>query len=136
MILGFTGTRKGLREGQLISLERLMKFYRENGYDTLVHGGAIGADTDAHNLGRKLQYKIEVRPGPYTKVHLLNGGFFLYPRKPYIERDKDIVNQCDILFGCTATEYEEMRSGTWTTLRYARKTEKELKIILPDGYVI
>jgi hypothetical protein len=30
---------------------------------------------------------------------------------------------------------EELRSGTWTTIRYTRKMKIPLSIVWPDGYI-
>ena len=48
MILGFTGTRKGCTPPQLAALRSFLGLYRPG---VLLHGGAVGADAEAHYLG-------------------------------------------------------------------------------------
>ncbi len=55
--------------------------------------------------------------------------------KPYLKRNHDIVDESDILIGFPSSEEERLRSGTWATVRYARKTGKRIYIIFPDGKV-
>lgn len=54
--------------------------------------------------------------------------------KPPLERNKDIVNVCDILLAAPKGP-EEQRSGTWSTVRYARKVGKPVVIFWPNGEV-
>lgn len=59
----------------------------------------------------------------------------MHPEKDYKVRDKDIVDMSERMI---ATPFcpEIARSGTWTTVRYARKKNKPLWIVMPDGQVI
>lgn len=54
-----------------------------------------------------------------------------YPVKPPLKRNYDIVDACDILLAAPRTLTEELRSGTWATIRYARKTGKKYLILAP-----
>lgn len=58
-----------------------------------------------------------------------------YEPKEYIKRDKDIVDTSDILIATPRFMYEELRSGTWATVRYAEKKNKPIVIIWPNGDV-
>ena len=40
-----------------------------------------------------------------------------------------------MLIACPASADEELRSGTWATIRYARRKLKRIYLILPDGTV-
>ena len=53
---------------------------------------------------------------------------------PYLERNRKIVDNSDMLLAAPAgPEAEHLRSGTWSTIRYAIKMGKRVFIILPDG---
>ena len=58
----------------------------------------------------------------------------LYPPKPYMKRNQDIV---DASQGLIATPHgpEEVRSGTWATIRRARKKGIPICIVYPNGKV-
>lgn len=49
------------------------------------------------------------------------------PAKPYLERNKDIANEgIDGLIAAPSGWVEELRSGTWATVRYARKLKRTI----------
>ena len=45
-------------------------------------------------------------------------------------RNKDIVNSCDILIACPENDKEVIRSGTWSTIRYAKKINKTVLLFV------
>ena len=53
--------------------------------------------------------------------------------KPYLDRNKDIVDETNILMACPNKAEEVQRSGTWSTVRYARKVGKAVLIVYPSG---
>ena len=54
--------------------------------------------------------------------------------KPYLARNRDIVDVTTALLA-TPQGPEELRSGTWSTVRYARRQTKPLVIVWPNGVV-
>ncbi len=57
-------------------------------------------------------------------------------KKPYLARNRDIVNAADVLIAGPGGMEEIMRSGTWATVRYARKKQKPVIIVYPNGEVV
>ena len=55
--------------------------------------------------------------------------------RPYLSRNKDIVRETDMLIATPAEAEEQRRSGTWSTIRFARKLGKPVFVIWPDGTV-
>ena len=53
----------------------------------------------------------------------------------YLQRDQDMVDEADYLWAVTCGE-EIQRSGTWTTVRMARKKGIPITIIMPNGEII
>ena len=52
------------------------------------------------------------------------------PPKPYLKRNEDIVNKCDVLIACPIDKNKEiLRSGTWATIRKARKLNKTIYLL-------
>jgi hypothetical protein len=130
---GFTGTRDGLNTKQKESIISLLQNDIKNNLNIEVyHGDCIGADYDFHNICRSISpnIKINIFPGFHSNKNEINNlrvycqGDSIFEPKPYLERNKDIVNNCDVLIGCPKTKEEELRSGTWQTIRYARKINK------------
>lgn len=46
-----------------------------------------------------------------------------------------IAETCDRLLAFPNESWEANRSGTWTTVRYARAAGKPVTLVLPDGTV-
>jgi len=119
MKVGFTGTRKGMSQSQ--KEQFVLKLF-ELGITEFHHGDCIGADADAHDIVREFfpHVKIIIHPPEKTHTRAFKTGDFYHITKPYIVRDKDIVNDTEYLVGSPHGS-EIIRSGTWTTIRYARK---------------
>src|SRR4030042_6607290 len=107
--VGFTGTQEGMSEFQKKSLFR---FFSENVCEEFHHGDCVGADSDAHDIARALGLAIHIHP-PYNpaKRKRCVGGI-IYPEKPYLGRNHDIVDACDVLIAAPKGG-EVLRSGTW-----------------------
>jgi hypothetical protein len=131
MKAGFTGTREGLTPLQ----EHTLKYmFSEHNFNEFHHGDCVGADLTAHKLVRNLGgIRIIVHP-PINNKHrgYAGHGYEIRDPKPYGDRNQGIVDACDILFACPKGE-EILRSGTWQTIRFARKANKKVIIIYPDG---
>lgn len=135
MRVGFTGTREGLTGPQLDSLNEFIGDYAPK---EAHHGCCIGADEAFARLaGRFMHTEIIGHPGDnraltMDKPELLCDEVLI--GKPNLDRNRDIVDDCDVLFACPKGP-EEHRSGTWATIRYARKVGRRTIIFWPDGSV-
>ena len=133
MILGFSGTRHGLTEKQRDLLTRLLDRIKPV---EARHGDCIGADTEFHHLCRSRGVGVVLHPPPAGPGRACNSdALIVMPEKGYLSRNRDIVDGADMLIACPADMKEIRRSGTWSTIRYARKTGKRLVVIYPDGRV-
>ena len=124
--IGFTGNRYGLRPDQKTQIEDLLDKYD---HITVSHGDCVGSDTDFHLLC--MRYK-RVHPEKTVKIHIyppdnpvlraFNKGDVVMPEKPYLHRNMDIIKNSDLLIACPVDKNkEEQRSGTWSTIRQARR---------------
>lgn len=124
--IGFTGNRHGLRPYQKTQIEALLDKYN---HITASHGDCVGSDTDFHRLC--IDYK-RAHPEKTITVHIyppdnpilrgFNKGDVVMPEKPYLDRNMDIIKNCDLLIACPVDKNkEEQRSGTWSTIRQARR---------------
>ena len=136
MILGFTGTQVGMTELQREALIRVLRVYDITEFH---HGDCIGADAQAHeSVVTHTSSRIVIHPPAderkrawcHTKV-VATTVSVLAP-KPYLDRNKDIVNASEGMLAAPRGP-EELRSGTWSTIRYARKCSKKVLIVWPDG---
>jgi len=133
MKIGFTGTRKGLTDKQEQLFLDLIK--AEKNITEFHHGDCVGADARVDELMRSIssRYQIIVHPPIQSNHRAWCNGDITLPEKDYIERNHDIVDVCDVLYACPGSMSEEQRSGTWATIRYARKQNKMIVIIYPTG---
>ena len=143
IILGFTGTRKGLTVAQINALSAVLFALQP---DEIHHGNAHGADTEFSILARTTSAGCKGRGangvGPFQVSHPCNiksqqadcnwPDREELPKSP-LTRNWDIVNACELLIACPAGTQEELRSGTWATVRYARRTNRPLVILYADG---
>lgn len=141
MILGFTGTQSGMTPKQIDTVTKLVNELRP---DLVVHGDCIGADYDFNNICIRARGSVtETRPPrirlrPSTIEHkraYCEGYNEIMPSKEPLSRNKDIVNDCDKLIATPVEDKEQLRSGTWSTVRYAKRVGKVVYLVLPDGSI-
>jgi hypothetical protein len=131
--IGFTGTQSGMTEAQQATVHRLLL---DLGAGAVHHGDCIGADDEADTIARELGIVIHLHPPTDRTKRAFNViDVDLYPEKPYLERNRDIIDACEALIAAPKETTETLRSGTWSTVRYARKQGKPVHICWPDGSV-
>ena len=128
MIVGFTGTRQGMNDFQKSQVQQFLSGLVST---EVHHGDCLGADEDFDAIAYQRGLKIVIHP-PENSTHRAwcSDGEVLKP-KPYIVRNHDIVDACDVLLACPSGP-EVVRSGTWATIRYAKKQGKNVIIIYPS----
>ena len=52
-----------------------------------------------------------------------------------MERDRDIVDSVELVVATPKDNKEELRSGTWYTVRQAYQRKKPVKLIWPEGQI-
>lgn len=134
MIIGMTGTRDGMTEAQKTQFKKGLLHLKAI---TLHHGDCVGADADAHNIADKLRHlDIVIHPPISDKFRAFKNGpsCTILAEKIYFARNRDIVNESEILIG-TPRSMVETKGGTWYTINYGKKSGKRVYIIHPDGNV-
>jgi hypothetical protein len=133
--IGFTGTAEGMLTWQIFTLEHLFTLFRNSGAEceAFHHGDCIGADAMAHDIACSFGHRIIIHPPIIDTKRANCVGDVILQAKEYIQRNHDIVDACDLMFATPKSKEEELRSGTWATIRYAQKKGKKLIIIWPDG---
>ena len=131
MRVSFTGTRSGMNPWQKQQLEKFLKEHK-NRMTIFAHGSCVGADVEAHAMVQGIcgsGIYIAVFPSTAkTRVHVQGADYIADP-KPPLERDKDIVDcGCDLLLAAPLQMNEALRSGTWSTIRYAKKKKVRVEI--------
>src|SRR5688572_8508535 len=134
MKIGFTGTQIGMTQAQK---KAVTEFLKSSKPEEVHHGDCIGADEDFHNICLYLDIPVVIHPPVKDSKRAFCKNYKeIRKSKEYLERNHDIVDETDCLIACPKSEKEELRSGTWATIRYARFVNRNETIIYPDGNYI
>lgn len=129
----FTGTQAGMTAPQWAKFLDVLAGLAPQWFH---HGDCIGADAQAHSAAVRV-CEIHIHPCTITAKRAWCAGAHLMsiPLSP-LDRNKMMVDDCEALIATPRLMVEELRSGTWSTIRYARKCRKPVHIVWPDGSYI
>ncbi len=139
MKIGFTGTRNGMTHKQSVAFQKtvgdLVKNLSSANY--FHHGDCVGADAEAHIIAPAFPNIIPVIHPPIDETHrAFCIAQDIRPAKSHFARNRDIVNETDILVACPpymTPIVKETLGGTAYTVNYARNRGKPVVICWPDG---
>lgn len=134
--LAFTGSAAGMDAKQAIAVMELLVAI----HPKYVHeGGCVGADAQFHTLVDMFFPDIVVHrhPGDVREdmVSTYIGDAHVHPMQQPLDRNKTMVDESRVLLATPHRE-EYQRSGTWATIRYARKQGKPRFIVYPQGELV
>lgn len=128
--VGITATQHGATLDQLSTFRKLIRLFM------VYHGGVcIGGDEQTAAIAKAEGLRVEGHP-PIRKAKMskvLDVYDFMYPPEEYLERNLAIVYASGSGIGLPQRTSEDLRSGTWYTIRRFRVWKKPLAIIWPDG---
>ena len=117
MIVSFTGTRHGMSETQKDQFAFVISYFKSgtNAFHYGTHHDVnLLADREAESIARAVGFT--------TKAH---NAF----RGEELERNRELVACGDILIAAPLSDEEVLRSGTWMTIRAARKAGKPVVML-------
>lgn len=133
IIYGFTGTKHGMTQAQLAEVAQLLHTIQ---ITRLHHGMCMGADIEVNTLAVLMKIKTEGHPSTVAKTSRSCELDKIHNPYPPLERDKHIVMAgVDGLIATPKTAIEQLRSGTWATVRYARQMNRKIVLVMPDGNI-
>lgn len=140
--IGFTGTQRGMTFEQKVAVYRLLRL-PEYEFGKCRHGDCIGADADFHELCLQVPRQVIIHPptDPKKRAYCLarhptyRAFVSQTDAAEYMQRNLDIVKQSRILIATPGEVQEQLRSGTWATVRYARRCIP-VTIVYPDGSIL
>lgn len=133
MKIGMTGNRDGISHEAKESLKVLLMSINPS---EVHHGDCVGADEAFHNICEGLIDIVIHPPTNSSNRAFCENAKEIYETKSYLARNKDIVNNSELLIGLPSSDIEYLRSGTWSTIRFARTLKRPILIILPTGLVL
>lgn len=128
MKIGVTGTREGATEYQLTEIRNVLAELKGTEFH---HGDCNGVDVQAASIARELGYKIVCYPPKSTEEQGFFGGDVVHAPAGYLERDRAIVDACDVLLVVPLQMEWQPKGGTWYTHDYAVKKKKPYTVIWP-----
>lgn len=130
-IVGFTGSSEGMSKNQIVQCWHWLGFFKAIDKTSFEfhHGDCVGADDEAHEIARLHKYKTVAHPPINESKRAFKKADVILEAKKYLTRNKDIAKVCDVLLAAPKEDVEVLRSGTWSTIRKARKFGKEVIIL-------
>lgn len=132
MKVGMTGNRTGISDSAQM---KLFEFLDANKVIEVHHGDCIGADAVFHDICVDRKIMVVIHPPDVDELRAFRTGDISLPPKKYLARNHNIVKKTDVLIAFPSVKKEVLRSGTWSTIRYAKKINKKVLIIYPDGEI-
>ena len=119
MTVGFTGTQRGMSFSQELQCRLVLQWLWRAGGTVFVDGDCPrhSADQEAREIADELGYECQQEP-PANRT-----------AKALLARNRRIVARCDVLVAAPRTNEEELRSGTWMTVRAAHKAGKPVVML-------
>ena len=129
MIVGFTGTRRGMTENQKSLVRDKLIVLKAT---EVHHGDCVGADTELNAIAKELNIRTVAHPPTADKYRAFCKTNETRAPKPYLARNRDIVAACKYLIVAPHGYKELLRgSGTWATMRIARRSHTAHGIVYP-----
>lgn len=133
MIVGFTGTQRGVTPEQWAACWPMLNARAPGSFH---HGDCIGSDDQIAGMTRLIGFWIVGHPPVITSKRAFFQSDELRDPLPYLARNHKIVDAAQEMIATPGEFEEQLRSGTWATIRYARRVGKPVHVILPDGRVL
>lgn len=145
IIIGITGSRDGFTEAQK---EAFLNQLSQYDVVEVHHGDCVGVDEGIHKT--LLEEKKETPKIIRIQIHPPSDGkerafcqkkyetkdvlIHSFATEEYLKRNQSIVKASQELWAFPSGP-EKQRSGTWATIRFARKNGKPVKLFWRDGRV-
>jgi hypothetical protein len=133
--VGFTGTQRGMTGAQEWGVKNVLDKLRRAIW--CHHGDCIGADADFHAIARAHLHVAGITGHP--PINPIKRAWcqfdVLRPEQEYLVRNTEIVHDSNVMIATPGEMDEQVRSGTWATVRRARWCFRPLYLVLPDGTV-
>jgi hypothetical protein len=132
--LGVTGSRHPITDMQRDKALVILRGFRDEGILWMHNGDCINADHEMARIWKRMSGMVYGHP-PSNPI---GRAYFAFDAqedpKEYGKRDADIVQRANVMVAMPNGP-ERLRSGTWMTVRMARRKGLPITYIWPDGSV-
>lgn len=129
MKVGITGTRNAVTDKQILEVGRYLRSLPEG--SQLHHGDCIGADLQVAMMAQGLGLWTVCHPPEKIELRAFHKSNEKRSEKSYLARNRNIVDEVDVLIVVPMQDEWQPRGGTWYTHDYAKKKNKPIKIFWP-----
>ena len=130
MKVGVTGTRSGMTAEQKFLVQGLLESLSGT---ELHHGDCVGVDAEVAIMAKELGYQIVCHPPEKSDLRAWVPADEMREPFSYFRRNRNIVDECDVLLVVPYQNSPQNQGGTWYTYSYAQKKGKNNIIVWPDG---
>jgi hypothetical protein len=129
--IGVTGTRNGMTDFQK---ERVSRFLQEifNEKAEFHHGDCVGVDVETAEIAKSLGYYVVNHPPVDESLRAFHKSDKILEPKTHFARNRDIVDDTDLLVVVPRENEHQSRGGTWYTHDYAVKKNKPVLVFYPE----
>lgn len=131
MKIGITGTRNPITQYQKDEVARILS--STTNADELHHGDCVGADLTVAEIAAGLGYRVVCHPPVKDELRAFHESTEIRTPHSYFARNRNIVDECDVLLVVPWTMSHQNTGGTWYTHDYAVKHGVPVIIIWPEG---
>lgn len=132
--IGVTGTRTGMNERQFEFIAAfLANIVTEERY--FHHGDCIGVDVEVAQMAKNAGFIVIGHPPTNPTLRGYFENHETLPTKDYLARNRDIVDASELLLVVPKEMEPVLRSGTWSTQRYAAHNKKSTIIVWPESNI-
>lgn len=130
MKIGITGTRNPITQYQKDEVARILS--PTDGSDEIHHGDCVGADLAVAEIAAGLGYRVVCHPPVKDEMRAFHESDEIRTPLSYFARNRNIVDECDVLLVVPWTMHHQNTGGTWYTHDYAVKRNVPVIIIWPE----
>ena len=134
MKIGITGTRSGMTVPQEKNIREFFDSLEGVGCE-FHHGDCVGVDVDVAQIANDYQFRTICHPPIKDDLRGWHESNEVRESFSYFKRNRNIVDETDILMVVPFQSEWQSNSGTWSTHDYANKHNKDIVIFFPDGQV-
>jgi len=128
-------SRFDITRKQLEGFRNLLPIFDKEKHIFVLGGDEADYDIFLSLLGQGFPVEVYPHAGNSHDIDKYNGAKIVQSSLPLRDRNKKMIDDCEILVGIPQifNEYED--SPAWKTIRYAMQNKKEVYIVSPNGYV-
>lgn len=127
-------SRFDITRKQLDGFRKLLSTFDKGLNPFIIGGDEADYDLFLSLLGQGFKVAVYPHSGSNNETDKFNGAEIINASLPLRERNKRMIDDCDILIGIPQTFNEYEDSPAWKTIRYAIQNEKDVHVISPNGF--